>query len=230
MYPIKVSENRRYFTDQEGVPVFWLGTTQWQLFREYTLEEARIILESCKARGFAFAQVILMGVGDGTKPNVYGEKPWHDDNPLTPNEAFFRNVDAVLRLACENNVVISMTLFHQRYRNYITVENGRAWAKWLAQRYRDVSHLLWSLTPEANAAFVPILRELAAGLREGDGDCRPCCDNGSTVVFDARCLGGRPADPGELASRSAGVRPRRPNSPIVAASPSPRQVERIETV
>ena len=38
---------------------------------------------------------MLMGVGDGTKPNVHGEKPWIDNNPLTPNEAYFKNVDAV---------------------------------------------------------------------------------------------------------------------------------------
>ena len=169
MYPVKVSENRRYFTDQEGRPVFWLGTTQWQLFREYTLEEARTILESCKARGFAFAQVMLLGVGDGTQPNVHGEKPWIDGNPLTPSESYFQNVDAILRIAGENHVVISMTLFHQRYRNHITVDNARAWARWLAQRYSDVPHIVWSMTPEGTHEFVPILRELAAGLREGDG-------------------------------------------------------------
>jgi hypothetical protein len=169
MYPIKISENRRYFTDSEGVPVFWMGTTQWQLFREYTLEEARTILASCQARGFAFAQVMLMGVGDGTQPNVYGDKPWIEDNPLTPNEAYFRHVDAVLQVAGEHEVVISMTLYHQRYRNHITVENGRAWARWLALRYRDVAHIIWSMTPEANYDYVPILQEMAAGLREGDG-------------------------------------------------------------
>jgi hypothetical protein len=169
VYPVKVSDNGRYFTDQEGTPVFWLGTTQWELFRQYTLDEARIILESCRDRGFAFAQVMLMGVGDGTRPNVAGEKPWVDDNPLTPNEAYFRNVDAVLRIAVENNVLISMTIYHQRYRNQITLQNARAWARWLAVRYRDVSHIVWSMTPEGTQEFVPILRELAAGLREGDG-------------------------------------------------------------
>ena len=86
VYPLKVSENRRYFTDQQGDPVFWLGTTQWQLFREYTLEEARIIIEKTKGHGFAFAQVMLLGVGDGTKPNVYGQKPFLNNDPLTPNE------------------------------------------------------------------------------------------------------------------------------------------------
>jgi len=169
VYPIKVSENGRYFVDQKGTPVFWLGTTQWQLFREYKLEDAKTIIEKTKEKGFVFAQVMLMGVGDGTKPNVYGEKPWIADNPLTPNEAYFKNVDAVVQIARENNVNLSMTLYHQRYRKYITVENGRAWAKWVAQRYKNVPTIVWSMTPQAKDEYVPVLRELAAGLREGDG-------------------------------------------------------------
>ncbi len=168
VWPVKVSENGRYFVDQKGVPVFWLGTTQWQLFRDYSVEDARTILEKTADKGFVFAQVMLLGVGDGTKPNVYGQKPWIDDNPLTPNEAYFRNVDAVVEIARENNVNISMTLYHQRYRKFITVDNARAWAKGLAQRYQQTPNLVWSMTPEAKPEFVPVLRELAAGLHEGD--------------------------------------------------------------
>jgi len=127
VYPLKVSENRRHFIDQEGDPVFWLGTTQWQLFREYTIEEARTIIERTKGNGFAFAQVMLLGVGDGTKPNVAGEKPWISTDSLTPNEANFKHVDAVVQIAREKNLVISMTIFHQRWRNLITLEKARAW-------------------------------------------------------------------------------------------------------
>jgi hypothetical protein len=169
VYPLKVSENRRYFTDQQGDPVFWLGTTQWQLFREYTLEEARMIIEKTKGHGFAFAQVMLAGVGDGTKPNVYGQKPWLSNDPLTPNEEYFKHVDAVVQIARENNLVISMTIFHQRWRNIITREKARAWANWIAHRYKDVPNIVWSMTPEAKAEFAPAVRELAAGLHEGDG-------------------------------------------------------------
>jgi hypothetical protein len=168
VYPIKVSENGRYFVDQNGDPVFWLGTTQWQIFREYTLDEARTTLQRVKANGFAFVQAMLMGVGDGTQPNVYGEKPWINNDPLTPNEAYFKNVDSIIQAARENDLVFSITLYHQRYRKHITVENGRAWAKWLAQRYKRVPNIVWSMTPEARQEFVPVLRELAAGLKEGD--------------------------------------------------------------
>jgi len=168
VYPIKVSENGRYFVDQKGDPVFWLGTTQWQIFREYTLDEARTTLERVKANGFAFVQAMLMGVGDGTQPNVHGEKPWINDDPLTPNEAYFKNVDSVIQIAGENDLAFSVTLYHQRYRNHITVKNARAWAKWLATRYKRVPNIVWSMTPEAKQEFVPVLRELAAGLKEGD--------------------------------------------------------------
>lgn len=172
VFPVKVSPNGRYFVDQNGKPVFWLGTTQWQLFREYTLEEAKLIIEKSRDKGFVFLQVMLMGVGDGTKPNVYGQKPWINDDPLTPNEAFFANVDAVLDIVRQNNVNISMTLYHQRYRKAITTEKGRAWAKWLANRYKSFPNIVWSMTPEAKPEFVPVLREMAAGLHEGDGGRR----------------------------------------------------------
>jgi len=169
VWPVRVSENRRYFVDQNGQPVFWLGTTQWQIFREHTLDEARAILAGVKDKGFVFIQAMLAGVGDGTKANVRGDKPWQDDDPLTPNEAYFANVDAIIQSAKDLNLVFSLTLYHQRWRNLITEQNARGWARWLAQRYRDTPNLVWSMTPEARAEFVPVLRELAAGLREGDG-------------------------------------------------------------
>jgi hypothetical protein len=169
VFPVKVSENGRYIVDRSDHPVFWLGTTQWQLFREYTLDEARLTIENIKSKGFAFIQVMLMGVGDGTQANLYAEKPWINDNPLTPNEAYFLHVDSVIQIAGENNIIISLTVYHQRYRNCITLENAKKWAEWISSRYKDVPNIVWSLTPEAREEFIPILRELATGLREGDG-------------------------------------------------------------
>ena len=168
MHPIRIGANRRYFVDPAGNPVFWLGTTQWQLFREYTLDGARLIIEKSKATGFDFMQVMLLGVGDGTQPNLHGEKPCHNDDPGDPNEAYFRNVDAIMEIARENDVAISMTVFHQRYRERITLDKARDWAQWLARRYGRFPNLVWSMTPRATREFVPILRELAAGLKAGD--------------------------------------------------------------
>jgi hypothetical protein len=174
VYPLKVSENGRYFVDQEDTPVFWLGTTQWGLVRDHTLEEATLILERTARTGFAFAQVMLLGPGRdvlpslGMTPNIDGEKPWVDGNPLTPNEAYFRHVDAVIEIARQKNVVISLTVFHQHQQEIITVTNARPWARWIAQRYRNAPNIVWSTTPHAKPEFAPVLHELMAGLREGD--------------------------------------------------------------
>jgi len=168
-WPVQVSPNGRYFVDQKGQPVFWLGTTQWELFRGYTLEDAQLILDKSKDKGFVFVQTMLVGVGDGTRANVYGQKPWLNDDPLTPNEAYFQNVDAVIRAARERDLILYVMAYHQTCRKRIIVGNARPWAKWLAQRYKEMPNVVWSLIPEAKPEFVPILRELAAGLREGDG-------------------------------------------------------------
>src|SRR5262249_179348 len=105
--PIKVSPNGRYFVDQKGEPFFWLGATQWQACRDYTVDEAKTILDTSKKNGFTVIQVILLGIGDGTAPNVNGQKPWINDNPLTPNEAYFQHADRVIEAARERGIVLS---------------------------------------------------------------------------------------------------------------------------
>jgi len=87
-------------------------------------EEANTILANGMAKGSSFVQVILAGVGGGTRPNAAGQKPWIDD-PLRPNEAYFKNVDVVLANARAHNVNISLTLHHQRWRKLITEDTGR---------------------------------------------------------------------------------------------------------
>ncbi len=168
-WPIQVSTNGRYFVDRKGQPVFWLGTTQWELFRGYTLEDAQLILDKSKDKGFVFVQTMLVGVGDGTRTSVYGQKPWLNDDPRTPNEAYFKNVDAVIQAARERDMILYVMAYHQTCRKRITVDNARAWARWLARRYKEMPNIVWSLIPEARPEFVPVLRELAVGLREGDG-------------------------------------------------------------
>lgn len=42
-------------------PVFWMGTTQWQIFRDNTPDEAATILQNVKSKGFSFIQAMLFG-------------------------------------------------------------------------------------------------------------------------------------------------------------------------
>jgi hypothetical protein len=65
--------------------------------------------------------------------------------------------------------VLALGVFHQLQASRITVANARPYATWIARRYRDVPNLIWSMYPKAEPDFVPVCRELAAGLQQGDG-------------------------------------------------------------
>ncbi len=176
MHPLEISADGRSFVDQYGAPVFWMGTTQWELVRRYTLEEARLILQKTRDRGFTFAMVMLLGVGDGNQPNVEGHTPWRTTTPagrgstppLVPNEPYFRPVDRILEIARSMGLFVLLTVYHQSYRAILPADAVRGWARWIAGRCRDDPTLIWSMTPETKPEYAPIMREMAAGLRDGD--------------------------------------------------------------
>src|SRR5439155_15743714 len=122
-----------------------------------------------KAKGFTVVMVMLTGVGSGTGPNLEGQRPWLNDNPATPNPAYFAHVDEVMRLARTNDIHVLIGLYHQTYGNRMTVENARPWAAWVRRRYRDYPNIMWTLYPKAMEGYRPIIFKLAEGIQEGDG-------------------------------------------------------------
>ncbi len=167
--PLGVSHTGRYFVDANGGPFYFLADTQWELFRRYSLSEAKLIFENRKAKGFTVVMVMLTGVGDGTGTNVVGHHPWLGDDPATPNPAYFTNVDAVVKLALTNEIQLLLGIYHQTYGNRMTVDNARLWAAWVAGRYRDYPNILWTLYPKATDRYKPIVAKLVEGIREGAG-------------------------------------------------------------
>jgi hypothetical protein len=166
--PIRVSENGRYFVDGGGKPFYFLADTQWELFRRYSLADAKSILENRKAKGFTVVMVMLTGVGPGTEPNLAGERPWLNQDPGSPNPAYFEHVDAVLKLARENDLQLLIGIYHQTYGNRMTPNNARQWAARVTSRYRDSPNILWTLYPKANESSRPLIARLAEGIQEGD--------------------------------------------------------------
>jgi len=169
--PIRVSQDGRYFVDQGGSPFFWLGDTQWELFHAFSVRDVVSICENRKKKGFSVLQIMILGVGGGTKANVQGEKPFLDDDPLTPNERYFAHVDRVVEMANQKDLVCAIGIYHKSndYGRLITRTKAHGWAKWVAQRYQRFPNIIWSMYPEAKPSYTPIVRDLVAGLREGDG-------------------------------------------------------------
>ena len=168
MRSLRVSPNGRYFVDETGAPAFWLGDTQWQLFRDFTPQDAAVVLERRKAQGFSAVQIMITGEGDGTRPNLEGETPWLGNDPATPNDAYVRGADAVVEAAGRMGMILVLGVYHKTQLPTLPVKKARAYARWLAERWSDAPHIIWTAYPEANHEYLPILRELVAGLKKGE--------------------------------------------------------------
>ncbi|MEW6753808.1 MAG: DUF4038 domain-containing protein, partial [Candidatus Latescibacterota bacterium] len=94
-----VSPDGRYFVDEEGKPFFWLGDTQWELLRCFTLEDARQIIQRRQEQGFTAVLAMVAGCCERDIPDVAGELPYVDGDPARPNEAYFRRADRILEAA-----------------------------------------------------------------------------------------------------------------------------------
>jgi hypothetical protein len=167
--PLGISDNGRYFVDKTGKPFFWLGDTLWHLHRAFAPADARAIIQDRKDKGFSVALIMLFGYEPDPQPNVNGDLPWLDSDPSRPNEKYFAHVDETMRIACELDLIQVLGVYHKTQDRFYTLDKARESARWVANRYRDVPHLIWSMYPEARMKFVPIVRALAEGLAEGDG-------------------------------------------------------------
>jgi len=173
---ISVSRDGRHFVDGKGRPFFWLGDTEWELFHLFPVPDARTLLQRRRDQGFNVVQVMVTGVypeWDAMK----GMEPWKDsqawldNNPLTPNEDYFRRVDAIVAAAAESEMVLVIGVYHaaDQDKGRINLQNAQPWARWLARRYRHAGNVVWSMYPHAVASSEPVVRATVQGLREGDG-------------------------------------------------------------
>jgi hypothetical protein len=167
---LQISPNGRYFLDASGAPFFWLGDTQWQLCHGFSLPDVEAILKDRRNKGFNVIQVMITGVGDGTIPSFAGQTPWLKDDPSTPNPAYFEHLDAIVRLADKNGLILALYLCHNAQRDFITLANARTYARWVASRYRNNPNILWVFVTDIPLVEnLPLIRELVAGVQEGDG-------------------------------------------------------------
>jgi hypothetical protein len=169
--PLRVGGNGHYFIDgATGQPFFWLGTTQWAIFRGYTLDEARLTVDKFRGNGYTVLATMLAGGTVATVPNLEGQTIWLNNDPSTPNEAYFKRVDAIVSYAASQGMMVRIGMLHNSQLQYMGNGRGRAYAKFVAARYKDIPNILWSLHGNVdNPALIAMVREMVEGIREGDG-------------------------------------------------------------
>lgn len=179
--PIKVSENGRYLVHSDGTPFFYLGDTAWELFHRLNREEAERYLTNRAEKGFTVVQAVVIAEISGLKKgNAYGDKPFHELDAARPNEKYFAHVDWIVDQAAAKGLYVGMLPTWGRWvgnndegrelANFFTPENGRAFAKFLAERYKD-KPIIWILGGDRQPTkSVAVWDEMAAGIREVVGE------------------------------------------------------------
>jgi hypothetical protein len=144
-FPIKISKNKRYFTDSNNRPFFYQACTGWELLSKLTREETEMYLKNRAEKGFNTIQVTLLP-WEVDKVNRYGEPAFIDKIPFgQPNEKYFEHVDWVLHLAQELGIQFGINVFWLRnnWREYTTVENAKTFGEYIAKRFLKHDNIMW---------------------------------------------------------------------------------------
>ncbi len=155
MAPIRVSENKRFFSDPDGNPFFWLGDTGWLLFTKLSREEAATYLENRAKKGFNVIQVMVLHTLSAC--NIYGDSALTGGNVANPlvtegslytdpeQYDYWDHVDYVIDLAAEKGLHMALVaVWGSNVRSGgVSREEAASYAAWLAERYRDRPNIIW---------------------------------------------------------------------------------------
>jgi hypothetical protein len=176
---LMISQNGRFLVYEDQTPFFYLGDTAWELFHCLDLDQADQYLSNRAEKGFTVIQAVVLSDIDGLdSPNANGDLPLIEKDPLRPNEAYFRHVDALVEKAEQFGLYIGMLPTWGAYwktkrpeRLIFTPGNARKFGQFLGSRYID-NPIIWILGGDQNIdndRERRIIEAMAAGLKEGDG-------------------------------------------------------------
>lgn len=178
---LQVSENRRFFTDANGKPFFWLADTGWLLFTRLTREEAAHYLTDRQQKGFNVVQVMVVQALRSV--NAYGDSALTNRDlglpKVTEGAAFadadqydyWDHVDYIVDLAAQKGIKIGMVpIWGNAVKNGKTSPaQAKAYAQFLARRYRDRPNIVWLNGGDIQGDVVPEVWEaMGSTLRAED--------------------------------------------------------------
>lgn len=171
---LDVSANKRYLVDSAGNPWFWMGDTPWTILSQLTTAEMTTYLDRRKAQGFNVIQAIGGHWGAASPYLVNGQRPFLNDNPATPNPAFWSVMDTLVDMAYARQMVVAMAPIWNDFVNgslhQVNTTNAYALGNWLGVRYANKPNIVWVLGGDLSpVGYEQVYNLMAQGLGAGDG-------------------------------------------------------------
>jgi hypothetical protein len=206
-YPLKVSANGRYLTDQNNTPFLIVGDTAWSLITQVSNSDVEIYLADRASRGFNVLWVAAVDNSTQSNPpcNYYGDPPFDGADFTHENAAYWAHVDYVISRAAAYGITIMLSPgfvgldsadgYLKSYQNSSHAVMT-AYGTFLGNRYKSYPNIIWVLGGDADPAQTSIyikLSELAAGIKS--------VDTVHLMTFEAsRWTSGNPAPGGGYSS------------------------------
>lgn len=177
---LKVASNQRSLMHDDGRPFFYLADTAWSLLQRLDREETLRYLQDRASKGFTAIQMVALSEFDGLRdPNRYGDLPLHDEDPTTPNEAYFAHVDWVIEQANSLGMYVALLptwgdkvgpLQWGVGPVVFTPGNAQVYGEFLGRRYRD-RDIIWVIGGDRNPSLPEqqqVWSAMAHGIARGD--------------------------------------------------------------
>ncbi len=186
---LTVSENGRYLKNPDGSPFYWLGDTGWALFQKINREDVEFYFETRAQQGFSVIHAAVYNVNPFVLPplsNVYGDKPFINDDPrqpdITPGNSpddsteydYWDHVEYVINTAAANGLYINLLpifgVAEGEGYNFLTPTNAYDYGKFIGKRLKDHSNIIWCMGGDVladNDIRKSVWNLLAKGVTEG---------------------------------------------------------------
>ncbi|MBP7951638.1 MAG: DUF4038 domain-containing protein [Verrucomicrobiales bacterium] len=159
---LKVSQDRRYLTHDDGTPFPWFGDTAWAGPMRSTEEEWGRYLADRRKKGFTVIQVGTAAAWMG-KTNRDGEVPFHDAELQQINPAFWQTIERRVHAANDAGLVVTMVGLMEPVERYPSAEVACRFAQHLTARLFGSFVIL---SPSFDSDFMPLADEVGRATRE----------------------------------------------------------------
>jgi len=174
---LRVSADRSHLMAGPRKPFFWLADTAWWRFRLQPAE-ATEYLGRRAAQGFTVVQVHSAY----SMPDFAGRRPAIDGDPERPDEAYWANMDRIVREAAAAGLYVALVpMWGQEYAQAFRgdAQRARRFGRWIGARYARSSNVVWIASGEydgindfrlpISAEQKAVLTAAAEGIREATG-------------------------------------------------------------
>ncbi len=172
-WPLTVSSNKRYLTDNSGRAFFMVADTGWNMFGGISVQAAKQYMDIRKSQGYNTIMASLL-FHHYTEDTTRG-KAFDNDNIASPNSSWWQGVDEEVRYAQSKGITLLVNPFwaanHGGWGDGgstqgLSEDEVATYGRFLGQRYKDASNVIWFIGgDDDNAKYIDQADILGPAIR-----------------------------------------------------------------